>query len=217
VCASHAGSGRTTVNSFLPFHLSSANALTIVSFFGALIGLYLFFCGFSLLHRASPPRVNAPKVPASLAMTSITTTTTYTTQGSDTLTRDTHREIIRLSPSGDEPGPAVSLSQQGKIAAALLRAGISNPASWSTPPGGVPVSVKTKNLQAREDRTTHPRQALDRKTSKVLKSSVDDRTLCISRRTRVHTSNRQPAFMLWGGALLALASIYAITAQLGWL
>jgi len=205
------------VNSFLPFHLSGASALTILSVCGALIGVYLFFRGFSLLHRASPALVNSPKRPALPATATLTTTSTFTNEGSDPRTRDMHFEIIRLSEGGNEPDRAMSMSQQGKITAALLRAGIPNPAAWSTPAGGASVSVTSASSRARENRTNHLRQTLELKSSKALKPSADNRSLRISTRTHSNTFNGKPQFMLWGGALLGLASIYAIAARLGWL
>jgi hypothetical protein len=184
---------------------------------GALIGVCLFFRGFSLLQRASPAPANSPNLPALPATATMTTTTTFRTEGSDPLTGDTHFEIIRLSVGGNEPDRAVSMSQQGKIAAALLRAGIPNPASWSTPAGGAPVSVKTANSRAGENSTNHLRQTLELNRSQALKPGADSRSLPIATRPHSHTRNGKPAFMLWGGALLGLASIYAIAALLGWL
>lgn len=209
-------SGREIVNSYLPFHLFGSSALTIPAGLGILIGLYLFFRGFSLLHPAPGPRTNPQQPSTSAAATTITTTTTYTTKGSDTLTRDSHSEVIRLSSTVEEPARAASMSQQGKIAAALLKAGIPNPASWSSPVSDAPVTVKVKEAQAGE-KIASETHVPDRKTAKTLKPTTEAASLRIAALTPPRPASRRPAFMLWGGALLALASIYVLAAHFGWL
>lgn len=82
--------------------------------------ILICFCGFLLLRRRgviqSAPAENIP------AQSSPST------------------EVVRLSP---EPVPinTSEMSQQQKIAAALMRAGMSNPAAWST--GGVATADAT--------------------------------------------------------------------------
>jgi hypothetical protein len=210
-------SGRETVNSYLPFQLSGSNALVIFAALGALAGLYFFFRGFTL--RYCKPESHAPgrQAPATPATTTLTSTTTFTTQGSDTLTQDSHSNVIRLSPAGDEPTHAASMTQQGKIAAALLKAGIPNPASWSTTADITPVAVKITDSQTNETYATDSRQTFDRKTSKILKTPAGDPSLRIPPSNSENWASRNPALMQWGGALLALSSVYLLAAHFGWL
>jgi hypothetical protein len=206
--------GRSTLNFHLPFSLSGANALPIAATLGALSGLYLFFRGFSLLHRKPvTPAVSPTQKPAPI--TTATLTTTFSTQGRDSLTRDSSAEVIRLSTPVHEPSDATSMSQQGKIAAALLRAGIPNPASWSHTSERARVSIKVANTTTKGPASEPSAEA---KVPPVRKGSSEPAALRVDSPTAAAKSpSRKLAWMLWGGAVLALASLYLLAAHFAWL
>ena len=109
------------------------------------------------------------------------------------------------------------MSQQGKIAAALLRAGIPNPASWSQPGEGSSVAVKVTDHQGKSASSPDSRPVPDLKATKILKASSDDSSLRIPPRSASTPHDPKAGLMLWGGALLALSAIYLLAAHLGWL
>jgi len=200
-------------------HLASSGSsvLTILAALGALAGLYLFFFGFWLLQRkAHTLRENAPKTRPAIA----TITRTFTTEGSDTLARTSSREIIRLSPDSNEPSLSPS-TQQGRIAAALLRAGISNPVSWSTTGDPSEGTVRVADPPARDcSSSTDALQPLHVNAFKTLDQTAGNPSL----RTPVSGPNSadpsfgwKPALMIWGGPILILACLYILLAHLGWL
>jgi hypothetical protein len=211
--------GRSTLNSHLPFSLSGSGVLLISVAVGALAGLYLFFRGFFLLQRKhSVAGVSPVETPA--ATSTITTTTAFTTRGSNPLTRDPHGEVIRLSPSEATPNGTASMTQQGKIAAALLKAGIPNPASWSAPGDHALTAVRAADSLSKARSATSPAQTLDRKGSDFLKRSADSATLQHPSHSQHHEAESfpgKPALMIWGGPVLTLTCIYILAAHFGWL
>lgn len=199
-------------------HLASpgSSVLTILAALGALAGLYLFFCGFWLLQRKAPIANRAPKTQPAIA----TITTTFTTEGSDTLARTSSREIIRLSPESNESSLSPN-TQQGKIAAALLKAGISNPVSWSTTGDQSEGTVRVADPPAKNSSSsTGALQPLNVSAFKTLNQTAGYPSL----RTPVSGPNSadpsfgwKPALMIWGGPVLTLACLYLLVAHFGWL
>jgi hypothetical protein len=184
--------------------------------FGAVAGLYFFFRGFWLLqHKAHASRDIAPKTQPAIT----TLTTTFTTEGSDTLARASNSEVIRLTPHGESAGGA-PVTQQGRIAAALLKAGISNPASWSTTDdqsqGTVVADPPAKNGSS----LTSTLQALDLNAFKTLKQAAGHPALPIPA-GEPHSAGPsfgwKPALMIWGGPVLTLACLYILAAHFAWL
>jgi len=140
----------------------------------------------------------------------VTSKTTYTTKGAGTLTRESH-EVIQLSPSESQPNDSASMTQQGKIAAALLKAGIPNPVTWSShnevrvidPPGELGPSAT--------------KQAED--VSRVLQQGATAEPVILPsfQQTKRHSVNWKTNLMIWGGPSLTLACIYVLAAHFGWL
>jgi hypothetical protein len=183
---------------------------------GAVSGLYFFFRGFLLLQH-KPPAFggSAPQTQPAIA----TITTTFTSKGSDTLARASGSEVIRLSPVNGESSGMTPDTQQGRIAAALLKAGISNPATWS-PGDQSTAAVRVADAPAKnENGSTNAMQALDFNASKVLKQTAGHPAFRISRgeTNSASTFGWKPALMIWGGPVLALTCIYILVAHLGWL
>jgi hypothetical protein len=193
------------VTSFLPFHFSGSIAIAILAAVGLLVGLSCFLRGFFQLHR----KPVASRVQSSAnAMETARTATTSADDSSKSPPpdRDVHGEVIRLSPAGDAILPAAAMTQQGKIAAALLKAGVPSPATWSASTDPAAVALKMSGPEVLDSRS------LD---SKVLMPASADPSLSIRSHQSAAPPSGNPALMLWGGAALALASIYALAAHFG--
>lgn len=130
-------------------------------------------------------------------------------------------EAIRLS---SEAGPAAAseMSQQQKIAAALMKAGISNPAAWSaagvSAPGmaasGVQVladpSVAGPGTGSAGDSSANE---FDVHPPVVLMKGTNNKTFLISWRSQqeiARTLGWKCMLMIWGGPALALLSLYVL-------
>jgi hypothetical protein len=186
--------------------------------FGAVAGLYFFFRGFLLLqHKPHAFGDSTPKTHPAIT----TITTTFTTEGSDTLARTSSSEVIRLTPANDGSNRGAPATQQGRIAAALLKAGFSNPASWSTTDDSSQGTVGVVDPPAKNGSgSTSALQALDLNAFKTLKQAAGHPSL----RTPAAAPNPagpsfgwKPALMIWGGPVLTLACIYILAAHFGWL
>jgi hypothetical protein len=139
--------------------------------------------------------------------------------------------IVRLS-DGEGPMNAGAMTQQARIAAALTKAGITNPAAWSA--AGIPnagLSVQeariTQLSPAGEDKeedeveTTSgdPRlnSGLNLTSPTVLKKGENNPTFLISWRSQyevVRSLAWKSALMVWGGGALTLLGIYVLLAQM---
>ncbi len=136
------------------------------------------------------------------------------------------REVIRLSPESASAKTA-DMTQQQKITAALLQAGISNPAAWSAagvPPAGVaPGSLQVlANTEAtaprsqsyganRDASSSAPDSAFDPHPPVVLMRGINNKTFLISWRSQQEVARSlgwKCALMIWGGPALALLSLY---------
>ncbi len=138
-------------------------------------------------------------------------------------------EIINLSAEA-RPLSAAEMTQQGKIAAALLKAGIRNPAAWSAagiknpaaavavangrPLASVPASAGTSARPA-----PAPEQ-FDLQPKVVLMKGENDPTLFISWRSQrevVSSLGWKSIAYIWGGPALTLISVYVLLAHMAWL
>ncbi len=138
-------------------------------------------------------------------------------------------QIIRLS-TGGERFKALDMTQQQKIAAALTKAGISNPAAWSAlgvtavdettasaaTAGQLQVISGPANPESAANGSTVPSNTasvdgFDRHPPVVLRKGANDKTFLISWRSQreVAQSLAWKCFvMIWGGPILALISLY---------
>jgi hypothetical protein len=130
--------------------------------------------------------------------------------------RDTRgAEVICLSRKA-APTNAEDMTQQQKIAAALMRAGISNPTAWSVA-GAIPPAIganptgtlladgrdATQDSAGQNDFDLHP--------PVVLKRGSNNKTFLISWRSQQEVARAlgwRCALMIWGGPLVALLSLY---------
>jgi hypothetical protein len=124
-------------------------------------------------------------------------------------------QLIRLTPE-NATAPSVETSQQQKIAAALLKAGISNPAAWSA--AGMPADLTNPAVQVLADpAATVPadnsdhEQTFDPHPPVVLMKGTNNKTFLISWRSQQEVARSlgwKCTLMIWGGPALALLSLY---------
>ena len=134
-------------------------------------------------------------------------------------------QLIRLSPES-VPTKASEMSQQQKIAAALLKAGISNPAAWDAAgvratdlahPGVEVLVERTAAGPSEEDGSNGnassraPENIFDLHPPVVLMKGTNNKTFLISWRGQQDVARSlgwKCALMIWGGPALALLSLY---------
>jgi len=136
-------------------------------------------------------------------------------------TRET--EVIRLSPA--VPLSASQMTQQQKIAAALLKAGISNPAAWTA--AGISREARSsiqvldhpsnagENANGSQDGSSQASRGdgFDLHPAVVLMKGTNNKTFLISWRSQkeiVRSLGWKCALMIWGGPALALLSLYLL-------
>lgn len=190
-------------------------AVLLLAATGAIAGIYFFFHGFSLLQeRALASRGQAQR--QAPRNTTISATTTFPTQDSSTLKLDPHREVIHLSARNDPPADSASMTQQGKIAAALLKAGIRNPVTLADN------CVQTE-VRLREETTpgsASAAQVSDAAVSRALQKSATAAEIplpSLEVKAARTPSAWEANLMIWGGPALTLVCIYILAARLGWL
>lgn len=128
------------------------------------------------------------------------------------------QEIIRLSPA-TKPAKSMDMSQQAKISAALMKAGITNPAAWAV--AGVEGSGIALDTRPESDfAAAMAAENFDLNPKTVLMKGVNDPAFFISwqsQRDVLKTLNWKSTLMIWGGPVLALLCFYILAAEFGWL
>jgi hypothetical protein len=122
------------------------------------------------------------------------------------------KEIIRLS--SETPANSVDMTAQGKIAAAMTKAGINNPDAW-----------KAAGLEYRGDQTANVSAAtspeeFDLNPKTVLMKGTHDPAFFISWHSQkdvVRALAWKSTLMIWGGPLVTLACVYILALELNWL
>lgn len=127
----------------------------------------------------------------------------------------TPQQLVRLTSEG-APKSTAEMSQQQKIAAALLKAGISSPAAWAA--AGVSATGQTGVVQTIADPTTMggngdqaQNGAFDPHPPVLLMKGTNNKTFLISWRSQQEVARSlgwKCALMIWGGPALALLSLY---------
>ncbi|MBS1853385.1 MAG: hypothetical protein JST79_20990 [Acidobacteria bacterium] len=119
-------------------------------------------------------------------------------------------EVISLSP-GRGPQRAAEMTAQGKIAAAMAKAGIASPAAWSVAGVSLPGAARQQNSPEQSGHfDLHPKT--------VLCKGENDRTFFISWRSQREILRGlawQSTLMIWGGPALTLACLYLLLQQWG--
>ncbi len=140
---------------------------------------------------------------------------------------NTRVQVIRLSP---EPGPGKvsDMTQQQKVAAALLKAGIGSPQAWAaagvspsvvTTSAGVQVLADSASDRSIDNGCGSPSNVsssiqlngFDPHPPVVLMKGTNNKTFLISWRSQQEVARSlgwKCALMIWGGPALALLSLY---------
>jgi hypothetical protein len=135
---------------------------------------------------------------------------------SQTTTRDP--EVIRLSPASARLS-ASEMTQQQKIAAALVKAGISNPNAWTaagiSSAANSPIQVldHSSDPAGGNDNGSSHGDGFDLHPPVVLKKGTNDKTFLISWRSQreiVRSLGWKCALMIGGGPALAIVSLYLL-------
>lgn len=128
----------------------------------------------------------------------------------------TSARVIHLSP---EPAPikAAEMSQQQKIAAALMKAGVSHPAAWAAAeitPTSIAVDPGSNgSSQANPSAQLSPLAGFDPRPAIVLMKGRNNPTFIISWRSQRDLARSlawKCMLMIWGGPALALLSLYLL-------
>jgi len=129
-------------------------------------------------------------------------------------------EVIRLSP---ELGPTqtVEMTQQQRVAAALVKAGISSPAAWEA--AGVPAAAGVRVISDPSAEAATPggvdpnsgaqTNGFDPRPPVVLMKGTNNKTFLISWRSQQEVARSlgwKCTLMIWGGPALALLSLYCL-------
>ncbi|MGA8835689.1 MAG: hypothetical protein WCF74_23230 [Candidatus Sulfotelmatobacter sp.] len=118
--------------------------------------------------------------------------------------------VIKLSP---EQGPTKSadMTQQQKISAALMKAGIANPAPWAA--AGITPSTLAAASSNSPNRTAAPADAFDQHPPVILMKGKNNPTFLISWRSQGDVARSlgwKCTLMIWGGPALALLCLYGL-------
>ncbi|MBV9625157.1 MAG: hypothetical protein JOZ14_14385 [Acidobacteria bacterium] len=133
-------------------------------------------------------------------------------------------EIVRLSAQFSAP-PVAEMSQQQRIAAALMKAGISSPSAWGAPGGekstcaalAEPASRGPICLESPEPEDTAPSDGFDLHPPVVMiKGSQDSEFIISSTSPRASAASLgwKYTLMLCGGPAITMASIFWLIALL---
>jgi hypothetical protein len=136
------------------------------------------------------------------------------------------REIIRLTP--DAAADPTSTSQQQKVAAALAKAGISNPAMWTDmsgarTPAQVGVNAASSVVHGSGSgavATAETPDGFDARPPVVLGKGENNKTFLISWRSQrevARTLAWKCTLMIWGGPVLAVLGLYLLLSVEHWL
>jgi hypothetical protein len=111
----------------------------------------------------------------------------------------------------------MDMSQQAKISAALMKAGITNPAAWAV--AGVESSGTALDTQAKSSAVASA-ENFDLQPKTVLMKGTNDPAFFISWHSQldvVKALSWKSTLMIWGGPVLTLLCFYILAAEFGWL
>ena len=118
--------------------------------------------------------------------------------------------------------PVLDKAKQDQIAAAMMKAGITNPAAWAAV-GVTPLATVASAVSAPAGTAAAPAPALeqfDLHPATVLMKGMHDHSFLISwksQRELVGSLSWKSALMIWGGPALTVLSVYLFALQFGWL
>jgi hypothetical protein len=129
----------------------------------------------------------------------------------------TSAQVIRLSPKPAEAN-AADMTQQQKIAAALLKAGVSSPAAWTAAQATSTPSATNQDPNSSPQaptQTTAPQNTFDPHPPVVLMKGKNNPTFLISWRSQRDLARSlawKCTLMIWGGPALSLLCLYGLLA-----
>lgn len=125
-------------------------------------------------------------------------------------------EVVRL-PSDPAPARTSEMTQQQKIAAALIKAGISRPTAWSAAglpsDSASPIQVLSEAVAAPLSDRSSTGNGFDLHPPVVLRKGENNKTFLISWRSQQDVARAlgwKCTLMIWGGPALALLSLYVL-------
>jgi hypothetical protein len=118
------------------------------------------------------------------------------------------------------PARAFDMTAQSKIAAAMMKAGITNPAAWAA--AGLQYPGVSVNLSGGGSAATATALAeeFDMNPKTVLMKGIHNPAFFISWRSQrdlVQSLGWKSSLMIWGGPGLTLLCVYLLAARFGWL
>ena len=136
------------------------------------------------------------------------------------------QEVIRLS-GNPKPATTAGMTQQGKIAAAMMKAGITNPVAWEVAGVSYPdsqISETQPPLNPNSEKSISTEQEntndFDSEPSTVLMKGSHNAAFFISWRSQrevVRSLGWKCTLMIWGGPALTLFSLHVLAMLLGWI
>jgi hypothetical protein len=126
-------------------------------------------------------------------------------------------QVIHLSPETTS-AKAADMTQQQKIAAALLKAGVSNPAAWTAAQATSTPSATNQDPNSSPQaptQTTAPQNTFDPHPPVVLMKGKNNSTFLISWRSQRDLARSlawKCTLMIWGGPALSLLCLYGLLA-----
>jgi len=131
----------------------------------------------------------------------------------------TQQEVVQLGNSSLRP--KVGKADQAEVAAAMMKAGITNPAAWAAAGlagAGVPVTVSVQGHTAAA--ATMAPETFDLHPKVVLRKGEHNPAFFISWRSQkeiVAALGWKSVAMIWGGPALTLLCVYILAGHFGWL
>jgi hypothetical protein len=204
--------------STLLLHLPDSIWLIVCCGIGFCAGIYLFFRGFRLRRRL------ILATPSSKAHGNFPDDSVLAEEGIAPVSHPSPAQIIRLSTEAS-PTKAADMTQQQRIAAALMKAGVTTPAAWATGAAdqAVQVSATPVDTGASQHVPTPPNGDAPRGPQDgtpngfephppvvLMKDSNDETFLisCCSQQDVARSLEWKCTLMIWGGPAIALLCLY---------
>jgi E3 Ubiquitin ligase len=134
-------------------------------------------------------------------------------------------QVIQLSPASG-PVAADAMTQQQQVAAALMKAGITNPAAWTAAgvtPSGTAVGAQASSSAPNPANPTAQQSAVldqfDQHPRSVLMKGKNNPTFLISWRSQLELARSlgwKSTLMIWGGPGLTLFCLYGLQSMTHW-
>jgi hypothetical protein len=145
---------------------------------------------------------------------------TFVPNVAHTATQVTHQEVIRLSNPA-QTSDSSAMTQQQRVATALMKAGITNPAAWAV--AGVDSATTSSGSSSSSGSAAAvgiAMEGFDPNPPVVLMKGSHNPAFFMSWRSQrdvVRSLGWKSALMIWGGPALTLLSVFIFLEHFGWL